>query len=157
MREFIWIEGWYCIWYGQIHIIFYWSILKHFTVITQCKLFRMCCWFLFRLLWMPDISSVLHMQKINFLLDIHIWLSVSVHGALVAKFLLLYRWCYHGFVLDFETPKKQVINGFILKTPKSAMNDTGKIKKTKKRVAPSPQPHNTTSSMNLTDLRKVYN
>lgn len=55
---------------------------------------------------------------------------------------------------DFETPKKQM-NGSILKTPKSAMNDTNKIKKTKKRVAPSPQPHNTTSNMNLTDLRKV--
>lgn len=55
---------------------------------------------------------------------------------------------------EFETPKKQV-NGSILKAPKSAMNDTNKIKKTKKRVAPSPQPLNTTSNMNLTDLRKV--
>ena len=60
----------------------------------------------------------------------------------------------HSFITDFETPKKQM-NGSILKTPKSAMNDTNKIKKTKKRVAPSPQPHNTTSKMNLTDLRKV--
>ncbi|CAG2193916.1 SPICE1 [Mytilus edulis] len=56
---------------------------------------------------------------------------------------------------DFETPKKQV-NGSILKAPNSAMNDTNKIKKSKKRVAPSPQQqHNTTSNMNLTDLRKV--
>ena len=45
----------------------------------------------------------------------------------------------------------------ILRTPKSAMNDTKKIKKTKKRVVtPKAAQHNTSSGFNLTDLRKVY-
>ncbi|WAR22927.1 SPICE-like protein, partial [Mya arenaria] len=42
----------------------------------------------------------------------------------------------------------------ILKPPKSAMNDTGKINKTKKRV-PKPEPVLNTSNLTLNELRKV--
>ncbi|XP_067677892.1 spindle and centriole-associated protein 1-like [Haliotis asinina] len=56
-----------------------------------------------------------------------------------------------------ETPKKGHNESIeMLQTPRSAINDTRKVKKTKKRV--SPQKENrpqTASALNLTDLRKV--
>ncbi|XP_060081731.1 spindle and centriole-associated protein 1-like [Ylistrum balloti] len=56
----------------------------------------------------------------------------------------------------YETPKKNPNESVsILKTPKSAINDTKKIKKTRKRVAPPKSPQHNTSAFNLTDLRKV--
>lgn len=56
-----------------------------------------------------------------------------------------------------ETPKRNPNESIsILKTPRSAINDTKKVKKTRKRVAPAKSPpHNNTSAFNLTDLRKV--
>lgn len=55
-----------------------------------------------------------------------------------------------------ETPKRNPNESVsILKTPKSAINDTKKIKKTRKRVAPPKSPHQNMSAFNLTDLRKV--
>ncbi|OWF34838.1 Spindle and centriole-associated protein 1 [Mizuhopecten yessoensis] len=56
-----------------------------------------------------------------------------------------------------ETPKRNPNESVsILKTPRSAINDTKKIKRTRKRVTPAKSPqHNNTSAFNLTDLRKV--
>ncbi|XP_033739130.1 spindle and centriole-associated protein 1-like [Pecten maximus] len=55
-----------------------------------------------------------------------------------------------------ETPKRNLNESVsILKTPRSAINDTKKIKKTRKRVAPPKSPQHNTSAFNLTDLRKV--
>lgn len=42
----------------------------------------------------------------------------------------------------------------MLQAPKSAMNDTNKINKTKKRV-PKPEPSLNTSNLSLNELRKV--
>ncbi|XP_046584567.1 spindle and centriole-associated protein 1-like isoform X2 [Haliotis rubra] len=60
-------------------------------------------------------------------------------------------------VTGWETPKKGHNESIeMLQTPRSAINDTRKVKKTKKRV--SPQKENrpqTASALNLTDLRKV--
>ncbi|XP_071118850.1 spindle and centriole-associated protein 1-like isoform X2 [Haliotis cracherodii] len=60
-------------------------------------------------------------------------------------------------VTGCETPKNGHNESIeMLRTPRSAINDTRKVKKTKKRV--SPQKENrpqTASALNLTDLRKV--
>ncbi|KAK3590770.1 hypothetical protein CHS0354_017286 [Potamilus streckersoni] len=57
----------------------------------------------------------------------------------------------------FQTPTREQHDESIaiLRSPKSAINDTGKVKKAKSRVPKEERQANTSSSFNLTDLRKV--
>jgi hypothetical protein len=50
-------------------------------------------------------------------------------------------------------PRKHNESIEMLRSPKSAMNDTQKIKKTKRRVEPETAQHN--STFNLNELKKV--
>ena len=59
---------------------------------------------------------------------------------------------------SFQTPKANSHNESleILRPPGSAINDTNKVNKTKRRVPrPEPPGHNTSSNFSLNDLRKV--
>ncbi|KAL3867714.1 hypothetical protein ACJMK2_040580 [Sinanodonta woodiana] len=57
----------------------------------------------------------------------------------------------------FQTPtrEQQDESIAILRSPKSAINDTGKVRKAKSRVPKEERQTNTSSNFNLTDLRKV--
>ena len=56
-----------------------------------------------------------------------------------------------------QTPpnSERTDSGGRLTPPKSALNDTGKVKKSKRRVQPSPTAQNSSSSMNMNDMRQV--
>lgn len=71
---------------------------------------------------------------------------VSCDKYLVGDFVLLDDVCT-------TPPKKHNESIEMLRSPKSAMNDTQKIKKTKRRVEPDTTQHN--STFNLNELKKV--